>query len=54
MVHALVRLPLTFIALRALAAQDYHGAWFTISYPDGFTAIAGLPSTTAEGHDSAR
>lgn len=54
MVHALVRLALIFIALPALAAQDYQGAWFTISYPDGFTASAGLPSTTADGHDSAR
>jgi hypothetical protein len=42
------------VALPALAAQDYQGAWFTIAYPDGFTAIPGLPSTTADGHDSAR
>ncbi|CAH2402747.1 hypothetical protein [Mesorhizobium escarrei] len=25
-----------------------------ISYPDGFTAIAGVPSTTTDGHDGAR
>ena len=54
MLHALVRLTLILVALPALAAQDYQGAWFTISYPDGFTAIAGLQSTTADGHDSAR
>ena len=50
----LVRLALIFGALPALAAQDYQGAWFTISYPDGFTAVPGLPSSTADGHDSAR
>ena len=54
MVRALVRLILVLIVLPALAAQDYQGAWFTISYPDGFNAIAGLPSTTADGPDSAR
>ena len=50
----IVRLALMFIALPALAAQDFQGAWFTISYPDGFAAIPGLPSTTSDGHDSAR
>ncbi|MBZ9655182.1 hypothetical protein [Phyllobacterium lublinensis] len=54
MVHALIRLALIFMAMPAFAAQDYHGAWFTIAYPDGFTAIEGIPSTTADGHDSAR
>ena len=50
----LVRLAFIFVALPALAAQDYQGAWFTISYPDGFTAVPGLPSPTADGYDSAR
>jgi hypothetical protein len=54
MLLGLARLAMLFVLLPALAAEDYRGAWFTISYPDGFTAIAGLPSTTADGHDSAR
>lgn len=54
MIRVFAGLALMLFALPALAAQAYQGAWFTISYPDGFTAVPGLASATNDGHDSAR
>lgn len=34
--------------------QHYRGAWFTVEFPDGFTIVPGLSSTTGDGHDSVR
>jgi hypothetical protein len=35
------------------ATRVFEGAWFQVSYPAGFTAVPSLPSTTAQGYDSA-
>jgi len=40
-------------ASAAASAQVFEGAWFRISYPDGFVASGSLPSTTNDGFDSA-
>lgn len=40
-------------ASAAAATQVFEGAWFRISYPDGFVVSGSLPSTTNDGFDSA-
>ena len=40
-------------AVRAEDLATYRGAWFEVDYPADFTAAPSLPSTTAEGADSA-
>lgn len=38
---------------QAQGVQVFQGAWFEIAYPTGFTSVPSLPSSTAEGYDSA-
>ena len=36
-----------------VSTRIYHGAWFEVGYPAEFTVRPSLPSSTAEGYDSA-